>query len=404
MGRVKVSIVADKSGFDSALQGVKGSLEGLKEMVAGAFTVEAITALVEKTFEYADTIDKTSLRMKMTTEQTQALGIIAKEAGSSLETIETAFKKIEKARAKALGGNADELKAFKALGLSANDLSKGNNTIGIAAQVASAGAHGSTDKEGVALQNLGLKEASGDLIAIGDGLKDFDARLEELKGVGAIMPDEDIANMVRAKDELDVMGNMLMAQVAPAISGCIDFMEKYYIAFKAWFSNIFAAIGQMATDTMEFIKNLPLALGKSVLGIGGKDVKGVGQLSSQFGRNIANDTKETIGQILPETLAGLTAYEDKKQNMLDRRAAARLNKPEADTTPTAVHTHKQSIYSDTLTSTGNMLGASYASIKSVTQIDLAKQQLAEQKKMNDLQAKVLEAIITAKAINPLAGF
>ncbi len=83
MSRVKIDIHADKSGFDAAIKGVHHTLGELKGLVAGAFTVEAVKSVIEKTVEYAETIDKASLRMKMTTEETQALSIVARDAGTS---------------------------------------------------------------------------------------------------------------------------------------------------------------------------------------------------------------------------------------------------------------------------------------------------------------------------------
>jgi len=43
----------DKSNLDSAINSMDGSMEGLKEMIAGAFTVEALTECISKTNEFA---------------------------------------------------------------------------------------------------------------------------------------------------------------------------------------------------------------------------------------------------------------------------------------------------------------------------------------------------------------
>lgn len=399
MSRVKVDIVADKSGFDAAMKGIKSSLTDLKGVIAGALSVEAIEEIIGKTFEYADTIDKASLRMKLTTEQTQGLSIMAREAGTSLGAIEGAFKKIELARVKALGGNAKALASFKLLGIDIAQLQKPNNKIGLAGNLASAARNGSTDNEGVALQGLGLKKTAGDLAALGDSLQDFDRKINELKDAGRIMPDEDIANMVRARDELAAVGDTLMAHIAPAISTVIEGIEKYYVLFKAYWSNIFAAIITMAGDALTYIKSLPKAFLNSVTGGKGQ---GLGDVMKQFGSNIATDLKETIGNIVSDSSDGLDEYNKSIAAQMAARAKARENKPEAISTVTPVKTKTENggkIYSDSLTSIGNLLGSSFSNISSVTtQMDAAKSSASSLNKLTDA-AKVHTDLLSIIATN-----
>ena len=389
MARVKVDITGDASGFHSAMKSVKHSVEDIKTMIAGAFTAEAIGSLIEKTFDYADTIDKASLRMKITTEQTQALGIVAREAGTSLETIEGAFRKIEAARAKALGGDVRTRNLFKALGVSTADLSKSGNTIGLAGQVASAASHGSTDKEGVALQGLGLKSASSDLLALGDSLSNLDEEIQKLKAEGAIIPDEDIANMIRAKDEMEIVSNMLMAHVAPVISWLIEAVERYYVIFKAYWSNIFTAIVTMASDTLNYLIHLPKALAGTLTG-NKKD--NLSTNTEKFTSRIGEDLKDTIGSIGDEIKTGMSEYNTSLEAQLAKRAAQRKQSDTGVVAPISPAKTKKgglSDYSDSLTSVGNMLGASFNNIGQVTsQLDVAKNQL----KVTQDQTTILKSI------------
>lgn len=405
MSRVKVDITADKSGFESAVKGVEHSIEGLKEMVVGAFSVEAVKGIVEKTFEYAETIDKASLRMKMTTEQTQALSIVAKEAGSSLEAVEGAFRKIEAARAKALGGNAKALASFKALGVDTSQLQKPNNTLGLASSLAQSARNGSNDTQGVALQGLGLKKTAGDLAALGDGLTNFGEKVDELKARGAIMEDKDIANIVRAKDELAIVGTTLMAQVAPWLSQLIEGLEEGWIIFSTTAENTFAAIILMGEHAIEYIKSLVTSLihapanaingakegyakGGVLGGIGGfvnGATKERDKANDTFAANIKSDFDATLGNNGNDLTKRLNDYQSGIAKQLEARAKARENHDEPDAKFVAPKEKKGAkLYSDALTSTGNMIGASFQGAGSVVSaIDLARQQKAGIDSLND---------------------
>jgi hypothetical protein len=416
MSRVKVDITADKSGFESAVKGVEHSIEGLKEMVVGAFSVEAIAGIVEKTVEYADTIDKASLRMKMTTEETQALSIVAKEAGSSLETIEQAFRKIETARAKALGGDAKSVAAFKALGLDTATLSKSNNTLGIAGQLASAARNGSNDKDGVALGQLGLKKSAGDLTALGDSLQNFGEKVDELKSKGAIMEDKDIANIVRAKDELEIVGTTLMAQVAPWLSQLIEGLEEGWIIFQTVAQNTFTAIILMAQHTIDFIKGLSWKSIGDARQVAAGGIKGffnsggnfIGAVTGAFtaaetgGKNPVNDYIKNIVGDVSDSFKGtsseidikLKEYADKIAAQLAARAKARENKPEAESKIIPVKGNMK-LYSDELTKSGNLIGASFQGVGSVvTALDVAKQQKASLDKIAEISQTQTDLLTT----------
>lgn len=407
--RVRVILTADKSGFDTAIKGVRSNLQGLKGMVAGAFTVGAVTSIISKTMDYADTIDKASLRMKITTEETQALGIVAREAGSSLETVETAFKKIEMARSKALGGNAKALAAFKVLGIDTGELSKPSNKIGMAAKLASAGAHGSTGTEGVALQSLGLKGASGDLIAIGDSLQNFGAKVAELKGRGAIMEDKDIANMIQAKDEMAVMGNMLMATIAPWISQALEGFQEGLVIVNAYLKNLFLLwinmfdiVKKKIGDIIEFVKH-PIKGTKDAIVAAAKGASKVvdnynkGGIKGVVSGAVSDFANSDIGKALETSGTGFIKDMDKgfmdinkqKTSLMAQRAAARQsNKPEGDSAVIPVKekgSKGMKVYSDSLTQSGNMFGASFRNIGNVTSaLDVAKNQLSEAQKQTEL--------------------
>lgn len=415
--RVQVKIDADKTGFDVGMKSIHHSFEEMKHMVAGAFTVEAVAGLVEKTFEYAETIDKASLRMKITTEETQALSLIAKDAGSSLETVETAFRKIELARAKALGGDKKSLASFDALGIDIKDLQKQGNITELGGKIAGAAGRGSNEFDGIALAGLGLKGAAGDLTAIGESLGNLHEKVEELKAAGAIMPDEDIANMVRAKDELEVISTVALAKIAPYISDAIEGVMMGAMMIKAAFTNLFSTIILLADHTLDYIKGLGASLSKggkgalsgAVTGFATGGIAGgvTGLLTGAFSKdnkltkdfmgNVGNDIKTGWTGIGDDINDGLNEMAADKAKMLADRAKQRQNNGGEDLIPVAKNTEKKEhkLYSDSLTAAGNFMGASFRGVGAiVNQMDVAKRQLNVSQKQNENQVKANDLLKT----------
>ncbi len=404
MPRVNIKFDANVTTFDQAVKGIKHGLGELKSYIAGALTVEALVTLTEKTFEYADSIDKASLRMKLTTDEVQALGIVAGHAGSSLEKIEQAFQKIELAKKKALEGDKSSLDAFAKLGLNASQL-QGSDKLSLAGQLASAAGNGSTGVQGVALQELGLKKTSGDLAALGDSLKDFGKTVADLKEKGELLSDSDIANIAEAKDELEDLSKRVMAGFAPIISGTIEGLEKYYIIFKAYWSNLFAAVITIASDALEYLQSLPKAFWNSVTGQQGINLSTATQ---KVARRIQNDILASSNSFIEDTTTGLQQHaEEKAKRDEDRKKRRTGNVTDDDITPTTKEKKsngRSGFYSDNLTSSGNLLGASFDNISLATeQLNITKQQLSEQKKQSDF-FKTLIDLTNAKQLNPFANF
>ena len=102
----------DGSGFSRGLNKAKGEastfangLGGIKNAIAGAFSVGAITALAKKTIEYASHLDELADRLGVTTEYLQEMQFITKSNGGSIDDLTKSFEKLGAARMAALNGN-----------------------------------------------------------------------------------------------------------------------------------------------------------------------------------------------------------------------------------------------------------------------------------------------------------
>src|ERR1700721_538146 len=124
MSRVKVDVELNKTKFDSGMESIKGSLEGIKTLIEAAFVVEAAKAfkeVINKTIEYGEEIENAAVKTHLSTDEIQALGIAARDAGSSLDKITEAYEKIELAKAKALAGDKDALAGLSKFNLKSTD-------------------------------------------------------------------------------------------------------------------------------------------------------------------------------------------------------------------------------------------------------------------------------------------
>lgn len=94
----------------------------LKNMIAGAFTVGAITSFINKTLEAADRIKDTADQLQITTDEVQQLDVAADRAGKSMANVSAALAKLGVARRSAAESDDDLVKVFARFGVSMADL------------------------------------------------------------------------------------------------------------------------------------------------------------------------------------------------------------------------------------------------------------------------------------------
>jgi hypothetical protein len=433
MARVKIAIDGTAAGLETALKGVRSSLEGLKEMAIGAFSVEAIKEMVSHTMELGKELTNTALRLNMTVEQVQILRQAAKDSGVEFEKLQAVLDKVSVAKAKALGGDKNALAGFAALGIDKQQLQTTKSVDLLFGKIAeSVKAKGGEAIAGPLGEIIG--RGFGEILPL---LKsDVQETGEELKKLGGVMSTDTAVKLKVLGDQFELLGTQIEAGLGPCIISSVNAIKNGISSYLHFIDNMAGNDGEKkATDSKDGFWSKAWAdirgaatgvVGLGAVAAGGGGLVGQNNKAYQLGVDELMKTetlfdkgfdwmkggileatadKMSKGQSLGNTFddSFIKPWEEKNDKLKAQiKSDSDINTPTMPVVNQA-NAHK-GIYSDTLTSTGNMLGASYASIKSVTQIDLAKQQLAEQKKMNDLQAKVLEAIITAKAINPLAGF
>src|SRR5512133_1282249 len=123
---VKINVTADGAGFNRVMNSVENRVKSLgtsiKGHLAGAFGTAAIGAVAQQIIQYAGAIKDASEQLGITITQTQALKIIAEDAGGALENMAAMLEKVNSARNDALGGDAGKSAIFAGLGISRGQL------------------------------------------------------------------------------------------------------------------------------------------------------------------------------------------------------------------------------------------------------------------------------------------
>lgn len=215
----------DGSGFERGLAklGSQGA-NSLKNFVVGAFGVYSIHQALSKTVESADELVIASKRLSTTVEQLQALRQAAKDSRLEFANLEKAFEGFNVARDKALSGGSEGAKMMAAFGR------LGINEGMLRTQTAPQAFMGP-------LRQAALTNNAADLDAalkqILPGVKGFGAMLpflqtnfeqlsDRMNKYGMIMSTESAAALNQLKDNLGLIGQLLLPQFADAILYVID--------------------------------------------------------------------------------------------------------------------------------------------------------------------------------------
>ena len=236
--KVKIELTAvnkTKAAFSKVTSGLKtvgGAAGSAAKGVAGvglaaAATATALAVLVGKSFEYIDTLDKTSRRTGIATDTLQAFSLAAIESGSSTEQAFKGLEKFSRSMGDAASGLKTQADIFKDLGINIKDASgKMRNSTEILFEVAEGIKNlGSQAERSRVLANLfgraGIQMS--EVFRDGaEGLKRFNERAKEL---GIILPDKVIKNVAKFNDQFSVLklqigaiGNNISGALVPAFS------------------------------------------------------------------------------------------------------------------------------------------------------------------------------------------
>ncbi len=130
---LKAKISLDGSSWEAGMKQVSGGLKklggefaGIKNLIAGAFTLTAIIDQTKAIVDYGSKIHDLSTRTGISTDALQEFDYAAKQTGSSLDAFVGALRRMTVSQVNAAKADGDLREGFQALGVSLSDLQSKN--------------------------------------------------------------------------------------------------------------------------------------------------------------------------------------------------------------------------------------------------------------------------------------
>lgn len=277
---LRAKFTADSTGFSQEIGKVEGMLGRIGGALAGAFSVGAIVNAVRSAAAFADEIDNVSKAAGLSLGAVQSLRVMAQEAGQSFEQLQSAVVKIQGAQFEALSNGASKsAQSLKAMGLSIDDLaSMDSQQIVEAFAAALRNGSGDADVMAAALDIIGARSAKLLPILKELGEKGFGGIAAEMRKLGMLVSDDDIARLDAA--ELIVARTKTKAQ-ATGTSWLASLIGNYQT-----FGGIFSGKSQLRPDA-SFADMMKGATAGGVVGMISAMFTGAAASSSRTGGVLA---------------------------------------------------------------------------------------------------------------------
>lgn len=108
--------------WEEAGETIKGTLEGIAGLLGVGFGVSELAHLGLEAIETSEKLDRMSQALGVSKETLQTMQYVATTTGASLDDATNAYVKLERASVQAASGSQQQVEAFRALGISANDI------------------------------------------------------------------------------------------------------------------------------------------------------------------------------------------------------------------------------------------------------------------------------------------
>lgn len=277
-----VKVGADLTNFDKSMKKISKDMGKVSKNLgnAGANLTKSLTlpilavggamgALVMKSAETADELQRLSDVTGLSAERLQELKYAGSNLGVELETITGAQSKLTKAMFAAQGGTGKQADAFKKLGIKVTD-SNGNlrdaKDIMVEAFNALNKMGNETERDATSMQLFGKSamELNPIIKAGGDALKDL---TDEARKNGAVMSNEQVSNLDAFGDSVDAMklsigaaAGKIAADLVPTLNKLIPIIQEKIIPaigkFVKWVSSLIIKFSELDPFTQKFIGGL----------------------------------------------------------------------------------------------------------------------------------------------------
>ena len=280
--KVKIELTAvnkTKAAFSKVTSGLKtvgGAAGSAAKGVAGvglaaAATATALAVLVGKSFEYIDTLDKTSRRTGIATDTLQAFQLAAIESGSSVEQAQKGLEKFSRSIGDAASGLKTQADIFKDLGINLRDsFGEMRDPTQILFEVAEGHKNlGSEAERSRVLANLFGRAGMQMSEVFRDGAEGLNQFIERSRELGIILPDKVIKNVAKFNDQFETLklqvkavGNNITGALVPAFSLVVGELSNMLTSTNKTEGGFDALGKNMAISIMQGVKFSILAVQK----------------------------------------------------------------------------------------------------------------------------------------------
>ena len=224
--RLEAIIGLNSNAFERGMDRVKDSVaETAKSFVMGAVGVYGIEQAISKTVETAEELVNTGKNLSLTVEQLQVMRQAAKENGVEFQTMATALQRFNAIRENVLQGgkgSAEQMAALSRLGITRSELQNQNSGQSVMGQISNTARNSNAADIAKDLRDVFGK--GGDAL-FGTLQTNFDELGKKMKDMGAIMDSTTAHQLKQFKDEMDLIGTILMSQLAPYL---VQFAAEIY--------------------------------------------------------------------------------------------------------------------------------------------------------------------------------
>lgn len=237
----------DKTGFDSGIAAAGKQVnkfgDELKNTLAGAFSIAAITAFTKNLIQTVSHIDDLSKKLGVSAEALQEIEYAAKLSGSSIDAVATAFRALSKARLESLqNSESPAAQVFSAMGIS-NDELRAESLEKIFRRIADTVRTINFGSSELTMVNELLGRSGDELIPM------FKAGLEsaskEARDLGLVIDEGIVSSIDAAGDSIDRLGQKLKVTVAPVVEFIADKLRDTYDFLDVLVGNVGAISGTL---------------------------------------------------------------------------------------------------------------------------------------------------------------
>lgn len=215
--------------LNATAKGIGDGFKALGGIVAGAFSIGAVTAFLSRVNQAADQLNDLSGRLGASASGLQTLQVAAQQAGGSAEAMQTALAKLSTTIGDGLAGNKQAVEAFDRLGLSARELAtlKADEAME-RVSTALSGVSNTYERASIAqdIFGKGAKDLAGFFADAPGAIGETEAALA---AAGATLDDLDVAKIGVMNDQLAMQGTIVqnlgtkfLANLSPAVGVATD--------------------------------------------------------------------------------------------------------------------------------------------------------------------------------------